>query len=83
MCWSHMIRNVDKRLATVNPFHLKNLRSYIYLLQPAQDRSIFGKAVELYKNKYINILVMLLWKLSLNISTTNGFSIYLDGMKDI
>ena len=51
MYWSHRIRNVDKRLATVNPNHRKNLRSDIYILQMARDRSIFNKPVELFKNK--------------------------------
>ena len=58
-----MIRNVDKRLATVNPFHRKNLRSDIYLLQLAGDPSIFVKAIELYQNINIELLVMLLWTL--------------------
>ena len=38
MCWSHMIRNVDNRLATVNAIHLTNLRSDIYILQLVRDR---------------------------------------------
>ena len=44
-----MLRNVDKRLKSVNESRRESLRSDILIIQLARDRDIFRKAVELYQ----------------------------------
>ena len=55
MCWVHLLRNVDKRLKSVNQRHRANLKSDIYTLQIARNREIFNKAVDLHNQKYNSV----------------------------
>ena len=47
-----MLRNVDKRLKSVNEPRRESLRSDILIIQLARDRDILRKAVELYQTKH-------------------------------
>ena len=60
MCWSHLGRKCDDRLARISDKEIRaSMRTYIYSLQLARNSQIFDKASKLFllkwKNSNINL----------------------------